>query len=146
MEAVEAVETDLPDTSGPIRPPERPEACAMYGFFSDPAPASRPDPEPRKPVQAKRRRRWRHRTSPEWNLHLECTGTDIAPRFLAESPSVATLAVEDLCWQAAIDDWKRRRPHRWRSRARADWEAEGKLLSAEADRLRELAVEMLQEL
>jgi hypothetical protein len=77
---------------------------------------------------------------------LESTGTDVAARFLAESPSVVALAVEDLCWQAATDDWKRRRPHRWQSRAREDWLAEGESLAAKADRLRELADEIFQDL
>jgi hypothetical protein len=119
----------------------------MYGFFSAWVPPPRPDPEPHQPAEpSRRRRRPRHRTPRAWNLHLESTGTDIATRYLTESPAVATLAVEDLCWQAAAEDWKRRRPHRWRSQARADWLAEGELLAVEAERLRELADDVFQEL
>ena len=120
----------------------------MYGFFSNPVPPPRPGPEqPRKPAESSRRRHLpRHRTPRAWNLHLESAGTDIAARFVTESSAVAALAVEDLCWQAATDDWKRRRPHRWRPRARAEWLAEGELLATEADQLRELADEVFQEL
>lgn len=119
----------------------------MYGSFPAPAPPPQPDPGARKPTEKSRRHRWpRHRGAQVWNLHLESTGTDVAARYLAESPSVAALAVEDLCWQAASEDWLRRRPHRWRSRARAEWLAEGELLAAKADRLRVLADEIFQEL
>jgi hypothetical protein len=78
-------------------------------------------------------------------VRLESAGTNLPLRFL-NSPSAAVLAVEDLCWEAAVEDWKHRRPSRWRLRARADWEAEGELLAAKADRLRHLAVEILQEM
>lgn len=119
----------------------------MYGFFSAQVPPPRPGPEPHQPSEPSRRHRLpRHRTPRAWNLHLESTGTDIAARYLTESPAVAALTVEDLCWRASTEDWKRRRPHRWRSAARADWLAEGELLAAEADRLREKADDVFQEL
>lgn len=118
----------------------------MYGFFFAPVPPPRPGPEPHQPTEPSRRRLPRRRTPRARNLHLESAGTDIAARYLTESPAVATLAVEDLCWQAATQDWKHRRPHRWRSQARADWLAEGRLLAAKADRLQEMADDVFQEL
>ncbi|MBS2535240.1 hypothetical protein KGQ20_20975 [Catenulispora sp. NF23] len=80
------------------------------------------------------------------SLHLASVGSNVAARFLTESPSVAVLVVEDLCWQAATEDWKHRRPHWWRPRARTVWKAEGALLEAKADRLRQLADDVFQEL
>jgi len=54
------------------------------------------------------------------------------------------LVVEDVCWQAAIEDWKQRRPPWWRRGARAAWRAEGAQLATEADRLRDLAGQVCQ--
>jgi hypothetical protein len=77
-------------------------------------------------------------------VRLQSAGTSLPVGFL-DSPSVAMLAVEDLCWEAALEDWRHRRPSRWRLRARVVWEAEGARLGAKADRLRDLATEVLRE-
>jgi hypothetical protein len=90
-------------------------------------------------VESHRQRHLLHDAQPTWNLHLESTGGHVAARFLLESPLAATLVTEDLCWQAATEDWKRRRPGWWRLRARAAWKAEGDELLAQAARLREMA-------
>jgi hypothetical protein len=111
----------------------------MDGFFFDPVPPPQPEPAPRNPVESERHPRLRHGAQPTWNLHLETTGGHVAARFLTESPPVATLVVEDLCWQAATEDWKHRRPHWWRPGAQAAWKAEGAELAVQAERLREMA-------
>ncbi|GAA2008870.1 hypothetical protein [Catenulispora subtropica] len=121
----------------------------MNGFFA-PIPGSSPDPEP----EPRRRDEGgaRHRDHPRrgpgqvWNLHLETAGTDIAAPLLTASPSVTALVVDDLCWQAAAEDWEHRRPAWWRTRARAAWRAEGAELAATADRLRAAAEGVLREL
>ena len=118
----------------------------MNGF---PEPVPQPGPEPRpqnRTGSTQQQHRPQHTTQPSWNLHLESIGSNVAGRFLTESPSMMVLAVEDLCWQAATEDWKHRRPHWWRVRARAAWVAEGAHLEAKAARLHELADDVYQEL
>lgn len=119
----------------------------MHGFI-DPPPPPRPDPDrdPPEPPGSERPRPEGLVGAKGWNLHLESAGTDVPVAFLAGSPSTAVLAVEDVCWQAAVEDWKRRRPARWRVRARSAWRAEGGWLAARADHLRRLAGEILREL
>lgn len=117
----------------------------MYGFF-EPSPPPGPEPAPRKPVVTDQPdHRGQHDGRP-WNLHLESAGTNVPVRFLAESPLLLMLAVEDLCWEAATEDWKHRRPHCWHPQARAAWFAEGAQLDAKADRLREMADGVLADL
>jgi len=127
----------------------------MYGFFfapvQRPKPKSTPKPTARKAAGPQRHRQHSQHhqeqsAPPVRNLHLGSTGTTIAAGFLGASPSVVALAVEDVCLQAATVDWKRRRPRWWSPRARAVWRAEKAQLAADADRLRELAGEVLQEL
>jgi hypothetical protein len=110
----------------------------MNGFFFDPAPQPPPEPRPQKSAENHRRHQSRD-TQPTWNLLLESTGCHVASRFLLESPMAAALVTEDLCWQAATEDWKRRRPPWWHPRARAAWKAEGDELVAQAVRLRQMA-------
>jgi hypothetical protein len=117
----------------------------MYGFFEPPPPSRGPDREPPEPAPPDRARPAPPAGSEAWNLVLESAGTNLPIRFL-DSPSAVMLAVEDLCWAAAVEDWKHRRPSRWRLRARVVWEAEGARLGAKADRLRRLATEVLREL
>jgi hypothetical protein len=116
----------------------------MNGFFFTPVPP--PEPQPRKAAEDGQRRCQPQAAGQSWNLHLESADTDVDARFLNVSPSVAMIAVEDLCWQAATEDWRRRRPPWWRTRARAVWHAEGAQLAAKADRLRDLAGQVCQEL
>jgi hypothetical protein len=119
----------------------------MFGFVEPPPPPSPgPDREPPErshpgPAGAA------SPAGPEvWNLRLESVGSNLPVGLLDGSPSVAVLAVEDLCWEAAVEDWKRRRPPRWRIRSRAAWEAEGAWLAARSDHLKRLAAEVLREL
>ena len=118
----------------------------MYGLIGPPPPRPGPERKPQEPSSRDQRGPTRPAAPKEWNLHLESAGTDIPAGFLAGSPSTAVLAVEDVCWEAAVEDWKHRRPRRWRVRARTAWEAEGLWLAAKADHLRHLADEVLREL
>jgi|GEM_PF-2314317 len=116
-------------------------------YFEPPQPPRPgPKPVPHNPVDIERHPRTRHRGQPTWNLHLETTGGHVATRFLAESPSATALVVEDLCWEAAAEDWKHRRPHWWRLGARASWKAEGVQLAFEAEQVRETADRVFREL
>lgn len=115
--------------------------------FPEPVPRPGPGPRPQKPAaDGQQRHRAQHPAKPTWNLRLESVGSNVASRFLTESPSVVVLAVEDLCWQAATEDWRHRRPHWWRRKSLAAWRAEGARLDAKAARLRELADDVFQEL
>lgn len=115
--------------------------------FPEPVPPPGPGPKPHRPTgQDQQNHHPQHTTKPSWNLHLESVGSNVAGRFLTESPSAMVLAVEDLCWQAATEDWKHRRPHWWQLRARTAWQAEGAQLDAKAARLRQLADDVFQEL
>ena len=121
----------------------------MSESFQDPAPPPPPKPgpqHPRRPEAEVRRHHLLHDAQPAWNLHLESTGGHVAARFLIESPMAAALVAQDLCWQAATQDWKHRRPPRWRPRARAAWKAEGDELLAQAARLRQMADYVFQDL
>jgi len=119
----------------------------MRGFFEPPPPPGQ-EPGPRNPAGGEPQHRpdRQHAARPVWNLHLESAGTNVPARFLTESPMLTVLAVEDLCWQAATEDWKHRRPHRWRRQAREAWLAEGAQLEAKADRLRQMADDVLAQL
>lgn len=115
--------------------------------FSEPVPQPGPEPQPRNLAgSTQQHHHLQHAAQQSWNLHLESVGSNVAGRFLTESPSVMVLAVEDLCWQAATEDWKHRRPHWWQPRARTAWIAEGAQLDAKAARLRQLADDVFQEL
>lgn len=114
--------------------------------YPEPVPQPGPGAQPQKPTGNDQRHHPPRTTQPSWNLRLESIGSNVACRFLTESPSVLVLAVEDLCWQAATEDWKHRRPHWWRLQARTAWRAEGTQLGTKAARLRELADDVFQEL
>jgi hypothetical protein len=115
--------------------------------YPEPVPRPEPKPQPQKPTaDGQQRHRAQHPGKPAWNLRLESVGSNVAGRFLTESPSMVVLAVEDLCWEAATEDWKHRRPHWWRRGALATWRAEGARLDAKAARLRALADDVFQEL
>lgn len=56
-----------------------------------------------------------------WNLRFESTGTTVPAGLVHDSPTLLVAAVEDICWQAAAEGWRARRPRRWRRRAYAAW-------------------------
>jgi hypothetical protein len=119
----------------------------MFESFRDPPPAPKPRPQnSRQPAAGPRQHLLLPDTQPTWNLRLESTGSRVAARFLIETPNAAALVVEDLCWQAATEDWKNHRPHWWHPQARAAWQAEGDELAAEAAALRQMADGVFREL
>jgi hypothetical protein len=115
----------------------------MPGHFVEPPPP--PKPGPRRPVESHRDHRLKQDRKP-WNAHLESAGVNVPAHFLTESRAAAELVAEDLCWQAAMQDWKQRKPCWWRSGARAAWKAEGIDLADWAERLRKMADYISQEL
>lgn len=115
----------------------------MPGHFVEPP--SSPKPGSRRPVESHRDHRLKQDGKP-WNLRLESTGTNVPARFLTEAPATAELVAEDLCWQAAMQDWKQRKPSWWRPGARSAWKAEGIGLADWAERLRKMADYVFQEL
>lgn len=119
----------------------------MSESFRDPPPAPKPRPQnTQRQAQGPHQHRLLPDTQPAWNLRLESAGSRVAARFLMASPAAAALVAEDLCWQAATEDWKNRRPHWWHRQARAAWRAEGDELAAEAAALRQRADEVFREL
>lgn len=72
-------------------------------------------------------------------LHLACIGTSIRAAQVLEDPLVTAVAVEDLCWRVAEDDWMSRRPHAWQRRKMRRWHAEHEALCRQRDQLRRIA-------
>lgn len=86
------------------------------------------------------RRRFRHsrRTADQtqdWNLRFESAGTTVPAGLVKDSPALLVAVVEDVCWQAAAEGWRARRPHRWRRRAYAAWRAQSDWLDQKRERL-----------
>lgn len=82
-------------------------------------------------------RRSRHadaRTEP-WNLRFESAGTTVPAGLVQDSPTLLVAAVEDVCWQAAAEGWRARRPHRWHRHAYAAWRAQSDWLEQKRQRL-----------
>jgi hypothetical protein len=75
------------------------------------------------------------------DLRLATLERRVAPVLGRDNPLVAALLSEDTCWQIAREDWQRRKPRPWRLEERRAWRAEGTVLEAKRDRLREQAAE-----
>jgi len=71
-------------------------------------------------------RNWVRLASSGWYLFLDDVVADAGTQ---------ALIAEDSCWQFAVDDWRARRPHRWRFGARREWRAEERCLATEQARL-----------
>lgn len=82
----------------------------------------------------RRSRRTADRTEP-WNLRFESVGTTVPAGLVNDSPALLVAAVEDICWQAATEGWRARRPHRWRRHAYAAWRAQSDWLDEKRQRL-----------
>lgn len=73
-----------------------------------------------------------------WNLSFESIGARIPAAMVVKSPTLLRAAVEEVCWQVAVDSWLAARPHRWRRRAYAAWAAQFKELERRREQLRRL--------
>ena len=81
-----------------------------------------------------------------WNLTLVSANTGVPLRLAAESPTLLTAAVEDLCWRLALEDLEKRRPRWWQRRARAAWRDELARMEAERCRIVEMTACAVSEL
>lgn len=75
---------------------------------------------------------------PAWNLRFESVGAHIPTAAVAGSPTLMFAAVEDFCWQLAMQELRSRRPHRWRRAAYAAWSAQVRALTEKSARLRQM--------
>jgi len=92
--------------------------------------------------RARGRRRGRRATD-SWNLRFESLGARIPAAFVGQSATLMVVAVEDVCWQLAMDSWRSARPRRWRRRSYATWRAQVLRLEDKRERLRSLVDEAL---
>ena len=93
-------------------------------------------------------RRWRREAAAAdaRNLFLISGRTGVPMGLATGSPAVMVLAVEDLCWQLAVADLKRRRPRIWQRAARAAWRSERDRCDAKRRRLAAMTAEAVSEL
>ncbi len=63
--------------------------------------------------------------------------------MVADSPTLLVVAIEDVCWQVAMQQCRSSRPHRWHRRAYAAWAAQRERLEQKRDRLRLLIDEQV---
>jgi hypothetical protein len=73
-----------------------------------------------------------------WNLRFESVDAHIPAAAVARSPTLLMVAVEDVCWQVAMDTCRADRPRRWHRHAYAAWTAQARRLEDKRDRLRDL--------
>lgn len=78
-----------------------------------------------------------------WNLRFESAGTAVPAGLVKDSPALLVAAVEDVCWQAAAEGWRARRPHRWHRRAYAAWRAQSGWLEQKRQRLSSMVADAL---
>jgi hypothetical protein len=73
-----------------------------------------------------------------WNMRFESIGARIPAAMVVKSPTLLRAAVEEVCWQVAMDSWLATRPRRWRRRAYCAWAAQLKELERRREQLRQL--------
>jgi hypothetical protein len=83
------------------------------------------------------------RDGDRWNLRFESVGVHIPAALVADSPTLLMVAIEDVCWQVAMQQCRSTRPHRWHRRAYAAWAAQRERLEQKRERLRLLIDEQL---
>lgn len=83
----------------------------------------------------RRRARRTARQAEGWNLRFESAGTAVPAGLVKDSPMLLVAAVEEVCWQAAAEGWRARRPHRWRRHAYTAWRAQSAWLEQKRRRL-----------
>ncbi|MBS2965499.1 hypothetical protein KGA66_20790 [Actinocrinis puniceicyclus] len=101
------------------------------------------DPEGHEAVPGPRRRGGRRSAArgvrrAAWNLRFASTGARVPAAMVVESAALLRAAVEEVCWQVAVDEWLSARPRRWRRRAYAAWAAQLKDLERRREQLRRL--------
>lgn len=77
------------------------------------------------------------------NLTLASAGTAVPLSLVADDPMLLHLAVEDLCWQLAVEDLDRHRPRRGDRGGHDAWSAERARLEAERKQLAEKVTESI---
>jgi len=92
-----------------------------------------------------RRRRHRTRRGPKdpWNLRFASIGAHIPAAVVADCPTLLVVAVEDMCWQLAMDSWRAAKPGRRHRRAYTAWQAQYQQLQDKRARLQALVDEAL---
>lgn len=98
---------------------------------------------PERIVRPRRRRSARNADSDAWNLRFQSTDTHVPTALVQQSPTLLVVAIEDVCWQVAMDTCRSSRPRRWRRRAYAAWTEQLRGLEAKRERLRSLIDEEL---
>jgi hypothetical protein len=79
-----------------------------------------------------------------WNLRLASVATRIPVATLVQSPTLLVVAVEDVCWQSAVEWTRARRPRRWHRAAYRAWLEQLQRLDDKRGRLQELAKDELR--
>lgn len=101
------------------------------------------EPLPRETDHSTRKRLTRRRATPSEresnDLRLAALDRTIYPSDALNDPALAMLMTEDFCWQAALADWRARRPPRWHRGEHRVWRAEKTLLDEKRARIRDLA-------
>lgn len=69
---------------------------------------------------------WLYLTSSGWYLHVD---------DVLAMPDLAALLSADACWYFSYQDWERRRPRHWQSRAWRSWRKEELALATEQNRI-----------
>ncbi len=109
------------------------------------SPANRRPVTGNPPVHSPSHRRRRTRQEPKnpWNLRFDSLGTHIPATVVADSPTLLVVAIEDVCWRLAMDNWRAQRPPRWHRTAHRAWQARYQQLDDKRERLQALADEAL---
>lgn len=75
-------------------------------------------------------------------LTLASSGRAVQVIDARDDPLTSLLVTEDACWLFAVEDWRRRQPHRWQRAARRAWSSEAAALVAKRDRLTALTAQL----
>jgi hypothetical protein len=99
---------------------------------------------PRRPrLRQKLGKPGRTRQDAAWNLRFDSVGVYVPAAAVADSPTLLMVAIEDVCWQVAMQQSRSTRPHRWCRHAYAAWIAQRERLEQKRERLRLLIDEQL---
>jgi len=101
-----------------------------------------PSPRPRRWRLTTRRGRERAAVLAR-NLTLASAGTGVPLSLVENDPMLLHLAVEDLCWQLAVEDLRRQRPRRGDHDGHDAWSAERARLEADRKQLADMVAETI---